>query len=556
MNLFLLGASHHSAPVDLRERIDFARRGVVEALAELAEIPGVSEAVVLSTCNRSEIYIASEIPGRVREALPSFMSAFHDVPESELSPHLYSRTEADAARHLFRVAAGLDSLVVGEPQILGQVKDAYTVASERGYTRVLLNRLFHWSFGAGKRVRSETGLGEGAVSVSYAAISLARKIFGDLRSRQVLLVGAGEMAELTATHLRTQQVRRIGVANRTGSHAAALAARIDGEAVPWENITEELASADIVVTATGSATPIVTRVDVEAAMRPRRDRPLFIIDIGLPRDVEPAAANIEQVFLYNIDDLRSIVQENLARRQAQVDRAELMVAEEVDRFMRWLRSRAAIPTVVALRQRFETIRASELARLEPKLASLPPQARARVEEVTRLLVEKLLSGPTEQLKATTNEDVVARLRRCPEPAVPTPGGAGPVRPHYARPDVAHGGPLLEDPLRALRIGTRGSPLARWQARAVQTAIETTGGPGCEQVIIKTSGDRLAAASLSDLGGKRLFVKEIEEALLDGSVDLAVHSAKDLPADLPRRADDRCHPETRRFPRCARAPQPR
>ena len=407
IDLFLLGASHHSAPVDLRERIDFARRGVIEALVELAELQGVSEAVVLSTCNRSELYVAGETPERLREALPAFMSSFHDIPESELAPHLYSRAGADAARHLFRIAAGLDSLVVGEPQILGQVKDAYTVASERGYTGTLLNRLFHWSFGTGKRVRSETGLGEGAVSVSYAAISLARKIFGDLRGRRVLLVGAGEMAELTATHLRTQRVGRVVVANRTASHAAALASRIDGEAVPWENITGELTSADIVVTATGSATPIVRRTEIEVAMKPRRDRPLFIIDIGVPRDVEPSSVEIEQVFLYNIDDLRTIVQENLARRQAQVDRAELMVAGEVDRFMRWLRSRAAIPTVVALRQRFEAIRQSELTRLEPKLASLPPQSRARVEEITKLLVEKLLSAPTEQLKATTDQEAVA-----------------------------------------------------------------------------------------------------------------------------------------------------
>ena len=407
MHLFLLGASHHSAPVDLRERIDFSRRGVTESLAELAEIPAVAEAIVLSTCNRSEIYVASEVPERLREALPAFMSSFHDVPEPELAAYLYSRTDAAVARHLFRVTAGLDSLVVGEPQILGQVKDAYTVASEQGYTGALLNRLFHWSFGAGKRVRSETGLGEGAVSVSYAAISLARKIFGDLRGRRALLVGAGEMAELTATHLRSHQVHRIRVANRTAAHATALAAKIDGEAVPWENITAELTSTDIVVTATGSATPIVTRVDIEAAMQPRRDRPLFIFDIGLPRDVEPSCAEIEQVFLYNIDDLRSIVRENLARRQSQVDRAELMVTEEVDRFMKWLRSRAAIPTVVALRRRFEDIRQSELARLEPKLASLPPESRARVVEITRLLVEKLLSMPTEQLKATTDEEAVA-----------------------------------------------------------------------------------------------------------------------------------------------------
>jgi len=424
MHLFLLGASHHSAPIDLRERIDFSRRGIPVALAELAEIPGTLEVVVLSTCNRAEIYAISESPERSRESFATFLSAFHDVPESELTPHLYGRVDADAARHLFRVASGLDSLVVGEPQVLGQLKDAFAIASEQAYTGALLNRLFHWAFAVGKRVRSETGLGQGAVSVSYAAISLARKIFGSLRNRRALLVGAGEMAELTASHLQNQQVERITVTNRTAAHATAIAAKVNGVAVPWENLTAELTLTDIVVTATGSATPIVTRAHIETAMNPRRDQPLFIIDIGLPRDVEPAAAEIEQVFLYNIDDLQMIVQENLARRQSQMDCAELMVSEEVDRFITWMRSRAAIPTVVALRKRFEAIRLSELDRLEPKLASLPPASRARVEEVTRLLVEKLLSAPTEQLKAATDPetvgayaDVLNRLFRLQEEAL-------------------------------------------------------------------------------------------------------------------------------------------
>lgn len=407
MNLFLLGASHHSAPVDLRERIDFTRRGVPDALAEIAQVPGLTEVVILSTCNRSEIYAVCEEPQRIGPRLTAFLSAFHDVPEAQLGPHLYARADADVARHLFRVTSGLDSLVVGEPQILGQVKDAYTMASEQQYTGAFLNRLFHWSFATGKRVRSETGLGEGAVSVSYAAISLARKIFGTLNDLRALLVGAGEMAELTATHLRSQNVHRISVANRTEARARALAEAVDGVAIPWERVSTELTTSDIVVSATGSASPIITRVDVEKAMKPRRDRPLFIIDISMPRDVESAAGELEQVFLYNIDDLRSIVQENLARRQSQVDLAERMVGAEVDKFTAWLRSRAAIPTVVALRERFETIRRAELERLEPKLASLSPEARARVDEVTHLLVQKLLSAPTEQLKTATDEEAVA-----------------------------------------------------------------------------------------------------------------------------------------------------
>ena len=442
MNLILVGASHHSAPVDLRERIDFSRRGVPDALSVLGEVPGITELAVLSTCNRSDIYATCEDVARQREALVTFMSSYHDVAESELAPHLYGRQGNDAVRHLFRTSAGLDSLVVGEPQILGQVKDAFTIASQDGFTGALLNRLFQWSFAVGKRVRSETGIGEGAVSVAFAAISLARKIFGSLKGRRALLIGAGEMAELTATHLRSHELRQIYVASRTAARAASLAAKVDGRPVPWEDITAQLMSADIVITATGSATPIVTRRHLDTAMRTRRDRPLFIMDIGVPRDVEPSSGEVEQVFLYNIDDLRTIVRENLTRRQSQVDRAELLVEEEVDRFMVWLRSRAAVPTVVALRRQFETIRQSELARLEPKLSSLPPASRERIEEVTRLLVEKLLLVPTEQLKSATDQETVAvyadalnRLFKLPEepgnsdsdattaparPAVPSP----------------------------------------------------------------------------------------------------------------------------------------
>lgn len=407
MHLFLLGASHHTAPVDLRERIDFARRSMADALAGIADLDGIAEVVVLSTCNRSEIYAVCDAPETARERLTAFLSAFHDVPEPELVPHLYGRTHGDVARHLFRVVAGLDSLVVGEPQIAGQVKEAFATASEWGFTGTSLNRLFHHAFTAGKRVRAETGLGEGAVSVSYAAISLARKIFGSLAGRRTLVVGAGEMAELTATHLRSQNVGRIGVANRTAAHAASLAAKVEGVAVPWASITEELTATDIVVTATGSANWTLTRGHVADAMRPRRDRPLFVIDIGLPRDVDPAASDVEQVFLYNIDDLQEIVRENLERRQAQVDEAEQMVREEVDGYMRWLRSRGSIPTVVALRQHFEQTRQAELDRLAPKLASLSPAARDRVDEVTRLLVERLLSSPTEQLKQAPDDESAA-----------------------------------------------------------------------------------------------------------------------------------------------------
>ena len=402
MRLFAVGLSHRTAPVELRECVDFARGGVEAALAALAARGVGRELVVLSTCNRAEIYAVGDTDATA-DGIGRFFSEYHSIAHAQMAEHLYVHRGADAARHLFRVAAGLDSLVVGEPQILGQVKTAYGVASDRQCTAALTNRLFHSAFTVGKRVRSETGLGEGAVSVSYAAIALAKKIFGDLKEQSVLMLGAGEMAKLTGIHLRSQQVRQITIASRTLLTAQHLATRLDGTAVPWERLDTALAAADIVVTATGASEPILSRARVEDAMRSRRSRPLFVIDIAVPRDVEAAVGDLDQVFLYNIDDLRAIVQDNLARRGAELARAEAIVDEEVTRFNAWMQSREIVPTVVALRQRFEMIRRTELERLEPKLAGLPPEARARVDEVTRLIVEKLLLTPTEQLKAVSNE---------------------------------------------------------------------------------------------------------------------------------------------------------
>jgi glutamyl-tRNA reductase len=405
MRLFAVGLSHRTAPVELREAVDFARGGIETALAELVSRGVGREVVVLSTCNRAEIYAAGD-SDTTADGLGRFFSEYHNVPYSQVSGHLYIRRGTEAARHLFRVAAGLDSLVVGEPQILGQVKAAYSVASDRHCTGALINRLFHSAFAAGKRVRNETGLGEGAVSVSYAAIALAKKIFGHLNGRSVLIVGAGEMAKLTGVHLQAQQVKQIAIANRTFAAAQNLAARLGGQAVAWDELDDALAAADIVVTATGASEPVLGRTRVEEVMRPRRSRPLFIIDIAVPRDVEAAVGNLDQVFLYNIDDLRTIVKENLARRGGELEHAEAIVEEEVSRFTSWMQSREIVPTVVALRQRFEAIRQSELTRLEPKLAGLPPEARARIDEITRLIVEKLLLTPTEQLKAVSDEAMI------------------------------------------------------------------------------------------------------------------------------------------------------
>jgi glutamyl-tRNA reductase len=405
MHLLLVGINHRTAPVEVRERVDFQARGLHAALRALAERGSAREAVVVSTCNRAEVYVACDDDAATRRDLVHFVSEYNGVSPGDVSAHIYDVVDLEVARHLFRVAAGLDSLVMGEPQILGQVKDAHTAAGEARTAGPVLNRLFHASFGVGKRVRSETGLGSGAVSVSYAAVALARKIFGDLNGRNVAVIGAGEMGKLTALHMKSQAVSHVTIVSRTMSHAARTAEAIGGaSAAPWEELDAVIGASDIVITATGAAAAILTKARIASIMRPRRNRPLFIIDIAMPRDVDPAAGEIEQVFLYNIDDLQATVRENLARRASEVSRAETIVGEEVDKFAVWYRSRGVIPTVVALRERFEAIRRAELERLHFKLSTLPPDARARVDEITHLIIEKLLLMPTEQLKALNDAD--------------------------------------------------------------------------------------------------------------------------------------------------------
>jgi len=407
MQLLLVGVSHRTALIELRERLDFSARGVDRALTALSGTGAHHEATIVSTCNRVELYVACDDSDAARGAIQQFLSEFHGISREQLAPHIYSKTGQEAVTHLYRVAAGLDSLVMGEPQILGQVKEAYGVASQMGCTGPLLNKLFHSAFAAGKRVRSETALAEGAVSVSYAAVELARKIFGTLKGRTVLVIGAGEMGKLTAVHMQSQGIGRLIITSRTAAHAEALASSIGGSAMPWDVLGTSLVDADILITATGASTPIISRAAIAQTMKARRQRPLFIIDIAVPRDVEANAGDLEQVFLYNIDDLQAVVQENISKRGTEASDAEKIIGQEVAKFVSWLNSRGAVPTIVALRQRFESVRQSELRRLEPKMSSLPPEARARVDEITRLIMEKLLISPTEQLKSASDADTVA-----------------------------------------------------------------------------------------------------------------------------------------------------
>jgi glutamyl-tRNA reductase len=407
MHLFLLGVSHRTAPVDLREKLDFSSRDVGAAVEALATRPSAAETVVLSTCNRSEIYLASSDPDRARNEVVSFLSEYHQLPGELFVPHLFTTSDQDAVRHLFRVAAGLDSIVVGEPQILGQIKDAFQAAAERRCAGPLLTKAFQWAFNVGKRVRHETALGRGAVSIAYAAVSPARKIFGKLTGRNVLVIGAGEISTLAAQHLRSEGVADIAIISRTPAHAEALAQTVAGRTIPWGEMPDALGKADIVITATGAQRPIITRAEVEAATGRRRSGPLFIVDLAVPRDVEASVGDMEQVFLYNVDDLQGIVQENLSRRTAEIEHAERIVSEEVANFTTWQRSRATVPTIRALRERFDATRRSELQRLKGKLSGLPPEAFDKVDEITRLIVEKLLLEPTEQLKGLPDEETQA-----------------------------------------------------------------------------------------------------------------------------------------------------
>ncbi len=404
MHLVLVGLSHHTAPVDVRERIGISRSMVPAALDRLAN-DGCEDAVLLSTCNRTEVYAVADDPAAMGRRIIDCLAEYRGVPRDEIDASLYVRTDADAARHLFRVAAGLDSLVVGEPQILGQVKDAYKVASEERGTGAVINRLFHGAFSIGKRVRTDTGLAEGAVSLSHAARTLARKIFGDLSRLHMMVFGAGEMSRLCAQHFQ-EQVASLAIAARSRDRGDALAAEVAGRAVAWESRLDTLADVDILVSATGASDTVLTSADITAVQDARRGRPLFIVDLAVPRDVSADVATIEEVFLYNIDDLRGIVEENLARRRQSVEKAERLVNDEVTAWHGWLRSRAAIPTVVALRSRFERVRQAELERLAPKITGLGPEARARVDEVTRLMIEKLLLTPTEQLKSIDDSETM------------------------------------------------------------------------------------------------------------------------------------------------------
>lgn len=415
MRIVLIGMNHKTAPVEIRERLQIACGDGGPALAELLRVPEVREALVLSTCNRVEVLARVADGEAAVERLKEFIFRQGNLAASELERCLYVHRDREAVRHLFRVAASLDSLVMGEPQILGQVKEAYRRAADCRATGVLLNRLVHHALRTAKRVRTETGIAGNAVSVSYAAVELAKKIFGGLHGKTILLIGAGEMSELAARHLRKQGVERILVANRTYARAQELAEEFQGAPVPFDHLSEVLTEVDIVIASTGAPGYVVTAEMVAAALRRRRNRLLFLIDIAVPRDIDPAAGEIDNVYLYNIDHLQDVVDANRETRLVEARKGEGIVAEEVAIFETWFNALAVVPTIVALRGKMEGIVRGEMEKSAHWLRGLSVEDRSRIEGLAASVVNKILHDPIAGLKEESIEKdelpYVAAVRR-------------------------------------------------------------------------------------------------------------------------------------------------
>jgi glutamyl-tRNA reductase len=408
MNFLVLGLSYKTAPVELRERLNFASDDPGSVLRAMTDLPGMTEAMILSTCNRVEVYAASkDIPlGCAR--LQRYMAAYHGLDENQVKPHLYVHCGRDAIHHLFRVASSLDSMILGEPQILGQLKEAYNQAESSCTAGPVFNRLMPKAFAAAKRVRNETAIAQHAVSVSYAAVELARKIFGELTDKNVMIVGAGKMCELAARHLTGQQVGEVLVTNRTLARAQALAEQFDGRAVPFAEFPLYLSRADIVLTSTAAGGLLVTRTQLEEVIRQRKNRPMFLIDIAVPRNIDPDANQIDNVYLYDIDDLNGVIETNLRERRKAAKKAEDIIEQEIDRFYSWLRSLEATPMIVALRQQVEEIRRSETEKTLHGLRHLDAGDRRAIEALTRSIVNKLLHSPLSVLKRA-GDDITGEI---------------------------------------------------------------------------------------------------------------------------------------------------
>jgi len=407
-DILLIGLNHKTAPVEIRECIGFAGNESEQALLALHALAAVHEVLLVSTCNRVEVLVTTPSIDEAARQVITFLSEGHAIPAADFEDKLYRHAGDEAVRHIFRVAASLDSMVVGEPQILGQIKEAYRLAAAKKTSGVILNRLMHKTFLVAKRIRTETGIGDHAVSISYAAIELARKIFGDLEGRKVLLIGAGEMAELAVEHLIRNRAGEILVANRTFERGVELAQRFDGRPIRFEEITDGLEGVDIVISSTGAPETVIRRESVRGVMRRRRHRPLFFIDIAVPRDIDPEINRLNNVYVYDIDDLKGVIEENIEDRQRSAMKGERLVDEAVIRFRQWYESLDVVPTIVGLRRKFEQVIRAEVARTCPGGDSqgVAPDA---LDKMVNALVNKILHDPTTILKREEGHGNKAQL---------------------------------------------------------------------------------------------------------------------------------------------------
>lgn len=398
MNIIVVGLSHKTAPVEIRERVAFAPTAMEQPLHECQALPAVIEGMIVSTCNRVEFYATTREPDSAIVQLRRFMATYHNLNLEELEKHLYDYQGEEAIRHVFRVSSSLDSMVIGEPQILGQIKTAYGYATEFRTVGLILNRFMHKAFSVAKRIRTETNIAGNAVSVSFAAVELARKIFGTLENKTVLLIGAGEMCELAARHFINNGVSKVLVTNRTFARAEKLAAEFQGFPVAFDEFPSQLHQVDIVLTSTGAPNFILEKPKVEEVLKLRKYKPMFFIDIAVPRDIDPKVNKLDNIYLYDVDDLQGVVQANLKERHKEAKKAEAIIDQEIGQFHAWLATLEVKPTIIALRQKIEEIRRGELEKSLKNLKGLGDKELKSVESLTAAIINKIMHLPISTLK--------------------------------------------------------------------------------------------------------------------------------------------------------------
>ncbi len=413
MKILVLGVNHKTASVDIRERLAFGGTKLDEGILGLHALPNVKEVAVLSTCNRVELYACVDNVLSAAGQIKDYLSGLHGLARSEFEHALFTVDGPDAVRHVFRVASSLDSMVLGEPQILGQIKDAFDLSLSKKTTGVLLNKLMKKAISTAKRVRTETRIAENAVSISFAAVELAKKIFTNLAGKSVMLMGAGEMAELAARHLLNNGVTGIMVVNRTYERGCELASEFNGRPVRFENFLQELVNADIIICSTGAPTYVLQREQMQKVMKERKQRPVFIIDISVPRNIDPEINRLDNVYLYDVDNLQDVVDTNLQGRRAEADKAEGIIGEEVEKFGRWMSTLDSVPTIVALRQKADEIRREELEKFQNRFPAMDETQLKAIDYLATAIVNKLIHPPTVALKEDSEDrdELIALITR-------------------------------------------------------------------------------------------------------------------------------------------------